>query len=64
MTRQKEAMISAWNEIEEALTSSGLLEIKKFQQGYFEAIQERLQIALDTLGEHFSDTEAQKLIKY
>ena len=59
MTKKEKARtISAWNEIEEALTSLNQLNDDEISSR-IKAIRVRLVVALDLLGEHFTDEEAQ-----
>ena len=61
--REKAKTISAWNEIEEALTSLTQLNDDEILS-CLDAIKMRLTVALDLLGEHFTDNEAQAHIGY
>jgi len=61
--KEKNDIISAWNEIEESIqnldVSINAKTICKADKAILEYTQKRLKKALELLGEHFTDDEAQ-----
>ena len=59
--REKENIISAWNETEETLESLNTLDNEEIIS-CLDALKTRLTIAVDLLGELFTDEEAKNQI--
>jgi len=61
--KEKEDIIHSWNEVEEAIQNIVWLEssteLDKEQKTVIGGIAKRLQEALDTLGDYFTDEESQ-----
>lgn len=65
--KEKQNIITAWNEIEEAQQSfKHLIELLNgvAEEAFMKALNDRLNKALDILGNYFTNDEAQHFLDY